>query len=613
MKNRRFKKRFIAAAIVFGVNQTALCGNVFFDTQIVTEAATYQYDQDFEAALTEQGFPESYKAALRALHAQHPNWVFQAFQTGLEWSTVIENEMTFRRNLVPDTSTYPSAYKDTTISGSYDWVNSQWMVLSDPYWVQASQAAVEYYMDPRNFLTEEYMFQFELETFNKDVQNLEGVEKILEGTFMSNTLVDGTSEVEDNAYITSDTYSANSVYLTGVQTKTTVKRLLLSLHSEAGDVRVVSADGTAKKLTDYVGTGDLIQVVTTGSTGETAESQKQETETITACQVLLYGDIDGNGQIDALDRAYLKAYVYGTLKLSDLQLAAADVNQDGDVNAVDRAYLKASVYGTLSINQFEKDEGVTYGELFMQIGEELNVSPYTLASRVRQEQGSGTSQLISGTVPGYEGYYNYFNIKASGTTRDEIIKNGMEEAKANGWDSRYKAIVGGATTLCEGHIWKGQDTLYLQKFDVEGEYYGYYWHQYMQNLLAACSEGYSVYKAYKNMDALDENFVFKIPVYENMPSTACAKPTQDGNPNYKLKSLSVKYYSINFKRDVYDYYIDVPRSVKTLTVSAEAYASTTKVTGTGAITINASTSVVTIKTQAENGDTKEYRIHLRRT
>jgi beta-N-acetylglucosaminidase len=283
------------------------------------------------------------------------------------------------------------------------------------------------------------------------------------------------------------------------------------------------------------------------------------------------------------------------------------------VNAVDRAYLKAAVYGTLDIDQFEKDKGVTYGELFMQIGEELNVSPYTLASRVRQEQGSGTSELISGTVEGYEGYYNYFNIKASGTTREEIIKNGMEEAKTNGWDSRYKAIVGGATTLCEGHIWKGQDTLYLQKFDVEGEYYGYYWHQYMQNLLAACSEGSSVYKAYKNMDALNEDFVFKIPVYENMPEAVCTKPTNDGNPNYKLKSLSIKYYTIDFKRDVYDYYIDVPRSVKSLAISAEAYASTTTITGTGTISINANTTAVKVQTKAENGEKKEYIIHLNRT
>jgi hypothetical protein len=510
--------------------------------------------------------------------------------------------MTFRRNLVPDSSTYPSSYKDTTLSGSYDWVNDKWMVLSSPYWVQASQAAVEYFMDPRNFLTEEYMFQFELETFNKDVQNLEGVEKILEGTFMSNTLVDDTAvSAQDNPYISSETYTVTTTYLCGLQPKTTVKTLLSKLTAEDGTLQVTDSAGKVKKKDAYVGTGDLVQLISSDS------------ETVTSCEVRLLGDLDGNGKVDSVDRAYLKAYVYGTLKLTDLQLAVADINQDGVVNSVDRAYVKAYVYGTMTLPQTIKDTALTYGQLFMQIGEELNVSPYMLASRVRQEQGAGTSELISGTVSGYEGYYNYFNIKASGTTREEIVKNGLEEAKSQGWDSRYKSIVGGATTLCQSHIWKGQDTLYLQKFDVEGEYYGYYWHQYMQNLLAARSEGYSVYKAYKNMNALDESFVFKIPVYNNMPSSACPLPTQDGNPNYKLKSLSIKYYSIDFNRDVYDYYINVPRSVKSLTVSAEAYASTTKISGTGTISISATTSVITVQTQAENGDTKVYRIHLNRT
>lgn len=598
-------KRLIAAALGLGVILTAIGENIFWDTEIEAEAATYVYDQAFESYLTAQGFPESYKTALRALHAAHPNWVFQAFQTGLDWNEVIENEMSFRRNLVPDLSQYPSSYKDTTINGAFDWVNNKWTVLSDPYWVQASQAVVEYYMDPRNFLVESYMFQFELETFNKEAQNLEGVEKILEGTFMSHTLVDGSDAVTENEYIFSDIYSVKNTYIYGLQPQTKVSQLLAGLTTDAGILRVTNDAGVVKKTSDYVGTGDLVQVV--------VQEPGQADKIVASCPVLILGDIDGNGKVDSLDRAYLKGYIYGTLTFSELQLKAADINQSLSVDNVDRAYLKGYVYGTLTINQDVKSENMTYGELFMQIGEELNVSPYMLASRVRQEQGAGTSELISGTVPGYEGYYNYFNIKASGTTRAEIIQNGMEEAKANGWDSRYKAIVGGATTLCEGHIWKGQDTLYLQKFDVEGEYYGYYWHQYMQNLLAACSEGYNVYLAYKNMGALQESFVFKIPVYQNMPSTACPKPTQDGNPNYKLKSLSVQYYTISFSHDVYDYYIDVPRSVKSLTVSAQAYASTTKVTGTGTVTISTTTSVITVKTQAENGDTKEYRIHLRRT
>ena len=60
----------------------------------------YTKDSNFEAYLTSQGFPESYKNGLRQLHAQYPNWVFKAKNTGLDWNTVIENESVLGRNLV---------------------------------------------------------------------------------------------------------------------------------------------------------------------------------------------------------------------------------------------------------------------------------------------------------------------------------------------------------------------------------------------------------------------------------------------------------------------------------------------------------------------------------
>ncbi len=609
MKKRKIRER-IGAFILCIASAMYFMGNLSFTKDVITieaDAATYTYDQDFEDYLTEQGFPDSYKDALRQMHADHPNWVFEAFETGLDWDTVIENEMTFKRNLVPDTSSYPSSYKDTTISGSYDWVNDEWIVLSSPYWVQASQAIVEYYMDPRNFLTEEYVFQFELETYNADVQNLEGVEKILEGTFMSNTVVEGADVEDDNEYILSDTYTVKEKYLYGLSYKTTVKTLLSGLSYADDDdsemtLQVVDSDGVKKTSSQYVGTGDKVQLV--APNGKTV---------LATCTVVLFGDLDGDGQVNSMDRAYLKMYIQGKYTLSAAQKKAADVNQDDSVNSVDRAYVKMQVNSKYTIEQ-SYQEAMTYGEVFMEIAAEVNVSPYTLASRVRQEQGvSGTSSLISGTVEGYEGYYNYFNIQANGTTTEEIITNGLNEAVAEGWNTRYKSLLGGATKISENYISKGQDTLYLQKFDVDSTYYSLYWHQYMQNLLAATNEGYNVYLAYVDLDALDEAFVFKIPVYENMPSSACAKPTADGNPNYKLESLSITNYTIDFDSDVYDYYISVPKSVSKLTISASAYASTTSISGTGTVKITSSATLINVKTTAENGDTATYRIHLNRT
>ncbi|MBQ7775440.1 MAG: hypothetical protein IJ379_05910, partial [Lachnospiraceae bacterium] len=151
-----------------------------------------------------------------------------------------------------------------------------------------------------------------------------------------------------------------------------------------------------------------------------------------------------------------------------------------------------------------------------------------LASRVYQEQGKGTSPLISGTYPGYEGYYNYFNIGASGKTDKEVIENGLAYAKnaTPPWDTPYHALHFGSKVIGSNYITKGQDTLYLQKFDVDSSNNGLYWHQYMQNICAPTSEAVSIRKLYEETGSLDNMFVFKIPVYNNMPDSASPLPTE---------------------------------------------------------------------------------------
>ncbi len=179
----------------------------------------------------------------------------------------------------------------------------------------------------------------------------------------------------------------------------------------------------------------------------------------------------------------------------------------------------------------EDDPTMTYAQALVQVGSELGVSPFMLASRLVQEQGTqGSSPLISGTYPGYEGYYNYFNIQASGQTSGEIYKNGLNEAKANGWDTRYKALLGGASEISTRYISRGQSTLYYQKFDVVN---GISWHQYMQNIRAPLLEGRRVRGTYESLGLLEQEFVFKIPVYEGMPNEPCqiTEPNETATPN----------------------------------------------------------------------------------
>lgn len=245
---------------------------------------------------------------------------------------------------------------------------------------------------------------------------------------------------------------------------------------------------------------------------------------------------------------------------------------------------------------------VNYPQTFFEVGQSTGVSPYHLASRVRQEQ-SATSSLISGSYSGYEGYYNYFNIGASGASSTAVIVNGLKKAKTEGWNTRYASILGGAKFLGNGYINKGQDTLYLQKFDVVQEG-GLYWHQYMGNIEAHISESRMAANGYSDKH---QPFVFRIPVYQNMPAEA-VKFTASGNRNNYLKSLSVSGQSLTptFKGDKTSYTLMVAANVSSINVSASPVVSKSTVTGTGTYNLAVGTNIINVHCKSQSGETKTY-------
>ena len=299
-------------------------------------------------------FPASYQNALLALKQKYPNWIFVKMETALDFNTAVSKELGDKSWIV---SSKPASWKNGATKQSG--------------WSYASEGILRYYMDPRNFLTESSIFQFEQLTYNESYHTESAVQAIVSNSFMS-------------------------------------------------------------------------------------------------------GDIP--------------------------------------------------------------NENMTYAKAFTQIGEELKISPFHLASRVLQEQGTnGTSPLISGTYGDYAGYYNYFNVGASGSDTELIVK-GLTEAKNRGWDTRYKSLYGGASIIGQNYILRGQDTLYLQKFNVSSN--STYEHQYMQNIMAPASEAPSIRKAYSNTGSLNNSFVFKIPVYSNMPASACPQPETTDEITLNKSSIS---------------------------------------------------------------------------
>ena len=273
-----------------------------------------------------------------------------------------------------------------------------------------------------------------------------------------------------------------------------------------------------------------------------------------------------------------------------------------------RAGVSAILSGTFMAKDIEDADGTTlnYADAFMKIGETRKISPYHLASRVRQEQGTGgTSSLISGTYSGYEGYYNYFNFGAAGVGSAAVIKNGLAYAKSKGWDTRYKSLDGGAQLLAKNYISVGQDTLYFQKFNVVNAS-NLYGHQYMSNLTAAYTEGRKLGQGYTDKQ---QAFVFRIPVYTSMPDQVSAF-TATGNPNNYLKTLSVTGQTLTpgFTGATTSYSLVVDNSVESIKVNATAVASTSTVSGTGTVSLKVGSNTVSVKCKSQSGSTKTYKL-----
>ncbi len=430
-------------------------------------------DADFEAAMLAEGFPESYLPYLLELHKQYPNWNFTAFQTGLDWETVIAEEDKVGYNLISNSKAIRWL---SFASGAYNWGTDSFIPYDGSTWVTVSNAGLRYYMDPRNWLTESYIFMFEELSYDSENQTLEGVESILKGTPM---------------YKTSFSYT----------------------------------------------------------------------------------DDEGN------------------------------------------------------------ERTILYSQAFMEAAEYSGVSPYHLASRVKQEVVTSSTTFSSsatGKVAGFEGYYNFYNIGAYNSTASMgAIKNGLKFAKYGGtnatlnkgslipWNNRYDALVGGGYYIGSSYINRGQNTIYLQKFNVSGR--STYGHQYMANVEAPKSEAYKVYLAYQSMDDYDDmKITFSIPVYDNMPEKATEEPALVYNPNAYLKSLSLTTdtgervtLDETFGYSTLEYSATVPAGVGSVNVSAKTVSSLAKVISGGeGMSLSEGENVLNITIQAQNGTTITYTVKV---
>ncbi len=292
-------------------------------------------------------------------------------------------------------------------------------------------------------------------------------------------------------------------------------------------------------------------------------------------------------------------------------------NLSFDSSLQDESGLESMVDGTFMENSSHDltydGRNYTYITGLLLAGQESGVSPYHLASRILQEQGnSGYGSSISGTQSGYYwGYYNYYNIGAYASGGLTAVQNGLKYASypdsstLRPWNTRMKSIIGGAIYLGKSYINRGQNTLYYEKFDMTGR-----GHQYMTNVLAPRSESVKSAQGYSDSNKNNIAFIFRIPVYENMPENVCEIPTGDGSPNNRLSDLYVDGYSLTPTFSLYktEYSLIVDYDTSSVYVGGSTLDSSADVSGLGYHDLSVGSNDITITVTAANGDNQDYTI-----
>ncbi len=139
------------------------------------------------------------------------------------------------------------------------------------------------------------------------------------------------SEIISGAGIKSDGTNISGISIG--MSQSTFKSKIDSIQKDTG-LKIVK---NSNNKTNALATGDKV-TLTSGS----------ETKTY---NVVIYGDVNGDGSIKATDYVKIKNHIMGTGSLSGAYKQAADVNKDGSIKATDYVTIKNSIMGNYKISQ----------------------------------------------------------------------------------------------------------------------------------------------------------------------------------------------------------------------------------------------------------------------
>lgn len=292
------------------------------------------------------------------------------------------------------------------------------------------------------------------------------------------------------------------------------------------------------------------------------------------------------------------------------------LNQTYDSTKQNKEGLKKLVSGTFLANNFPESTYATYCDVIMEAAKQSGVSPYVLASMIVNEQGvNGTGNSISGNISGYKGYFNFYNIGAYKHSGRDAVTNGLIYASSGStymrpWNTRAKAIIGGAKWYGEKYVNGGQPTLYYKRFDYFSSDSSIL--RYYTDITASYREGSNLRSAYEA--AINTEFVFNIPVYKNMPEAIAPTPAKTGNNDNYLSNLKIKDHALttDFSRWTSEYGAIVDYEVSSVTIEGAKSNSAATVTGLGQVALVVGINRFNVVVTATSGQKRTYTIVITR-
>lgn len=144
-----------------------------------------------------------------------------------------------------------------------------------------------------------------------------------------------TSSIVD--IINASGYKYNSDYISDVKIGTSVGGIKSKINPNNENIKVVltttDTSGKTTELSDSstLGTGDIL-TITSG----------EETK---AFRIVIYGDVNGDGQVDSRDYVKIRKYIMSVGELSGSYKLSADVNNDGQVDSKDYVKIRKYIMG----------------------------------------------------------------------------------------------------------------------------------------------------------------------------------------------------------------------------------------------------------------------------